>query len=207
MAQLQWICLQCRRPRFDRWVGKIPWRKERLPTPVFWPGEFHWLYSPWGCKESDTTEWLSLSLLYNIVMVFAIHQHELTIGIHVSPPSWTPLPFANIFKTKGFHTHTHTRTHTTGLILYPELSSGFLWGEELRDLPQSSLFMYFTLSNLLCSSGWFMHIFKFATRAIKMQTRAFSGAPSADGPDLIPGWLTRSRMPQLRPRAAKYMNQ
>ena len=21
--------------------GKIPWRRERLPTPVFWPGEFH----------------------------------------------------------------------------------------------------------------------------------------------------------------------
>jgi len=23
------------------WVGKMPWRRERLPTPVFWPGEFH----------------------------------------------------------------------------------------------------------------------------------------------------------------------
>ena len=33
------------------WVGKIPWRRERLPTPVFWPREFHGLYSPWGCKE------------------------------------------------------------------------------------------------------------------------------------------------------------
>ena len=31
-------------------------------TPVFWPGEFHGLYSPWGCKESDMTEWLSLLL-------------------------------------------------------------------------------------------------------------------------------------------------
>ena len=31
-----------------------------LPTPVFWPGEFHRLYSPWGRKESDTTERLSL---------------------------------------------------------------------------------------------------------------------------------------------------
>ena len=38
------------------WVGKIPWRRERLPTPVFWPGEFHGLYSPWGHKESDTIE-------------------------------------------------------------------------------------------------------------------------------------------------------
>ena len=41
---------QCRRPGFDPWVGKIPWRRERLPTPVFWPGESHGLYSPWGCK-------------------------------------------------------------------------------------------------------------------------------------------------------------
>ena len=43
------------------WFGKIPWNWERLPTPVFWPGEFHGLYSPWGGKESDTTELLSLS--------------------------------------------------------------------------------------------------------------------------------------------------
>ena len=42
------------------WVGKIPWRRERLPTPAFWPGEFHGLYSPWGHKESDMTEGLSL---------------------------------------------------------------------------------------------------------------------------------------------------
>ena len=41
-----------------------PWRKEKLPTPVFWPGELHGLYSPWGCKESDTTERLSLSLSF-----------------------------------------------------------------------------------------------------------------------------------------------
>ena len=45
-----------RRPGFDLWVGKSPWRRERLPTPVFWPGEFHGLYSPWGRKEPDTTE-------------------------------------------------------------------------------------------------------------------------------------------------------
>ena len=40
----------------ETWVGKIPWRREMLPTPVFWPGEFHGLYSPFGFKESDTTE-------------------------------------------------------------------------------------------------------------------------------------------------------
>ena len=46
---------------FDPWVGKIPWRIKWQPTPVFLPGESHGQrnlvgYSPWGCKESDTTE-------------------------------------------------------------------------------------------------------------------------------------------------------
>ena len=38
------------------------WRRKRLPTPVFWPGEFHGLCSRWGCKESDMTKQLLLSL-------------------------------------------------------------------------------------------------------------------------------------------------
>ena len=37
-----------------------------LPTPVFWPGEFHWLYKPGGHKELDTTEQLSLHFTYII---------------------------------------------------------------------------------------------------------------------------------------------
>ena len=44
---------QCRRCRFDPWVGKIPWRRKWKPPPVFLPGEFHGQrslvgYSPWG---------------------------------------------------------------------------------------------------------------------------------------------------------------
>ena len=64
---LSWwrIFLQCRRPRLNSWVRKIPWRRVRLPTPVFWPGEFHGQrslagYSPWSCKETDRIEWLML---------------------------------------------------------------------------------------------------------------------------------------------------
>ena len=53
------MCQKCRRPGFDPWVGKFLWRREWPPTPVFWPGEFHGLYSPWGRKELDTTEQLS----------------------------------------------------------------------------------------------------------------------------------------------------
>ena len=43
------------RPGFNPWVGKIPWRRERLPTPIFWTGESHGLYSPWSCRTSLNT--------------------------------------------------------------------------------------------------------------------------------------------------------
>ena len=48
-----------RKKKWPRLCCVLPWRRERLPTPVFWPGEFHGLYSSWGRKESDMTEQLS----------------------------------------------------------------------------------------------------------------------------------------------------
>ena len=51
------------------WLGRSPGERERLPTPVFWPGEFHGLYSPWGCKESDRTEQLSLAHFHTHFLV------------------------------------------------------------------------------------------------------------------------------------------
>ena len=66
---LRWesICLQSGRLRFNPWVGKIPWRRKWQSTLVLLPGKSHGGrslvdYSPWGCKESDMTGWLSLSL-------------------------------------------------------------------------------------------------------------------------------------------------
>ena len=48
----------------ETWVRSLGWEdpleKGKATTSVFWPGEFHGLYSPWGRKESDTTEKLSL---------------------------------------------------------------------------------------------------------------------------------------------------
>ena len=39
----------------------ISWKRKWQSTPVVLPGKFHGLsplvgYSPWGCKDSDTTE-------------------------------------------------------------------------------------------------------------------------------------------------------
>ena len=58
---------QCRRLGFNPLVRKIPWKRKQQPTPVFLPGKFHEQrslagYSSWGCKESDTAEWLSMPL-------------------------------------------------------------------------------------------------------------------------------------------------
>ena len=63
----EYICLQCRRPMFDPWIGKIRWRREWRPSPVFLPGEFcgEWSlvgYSPWDRKELDLPGRLTLSL-------------------------------------------------------------------------------------------------------------------------------------------------
>ena len=47
---------QCKRPRYDLSVGKIPWRRKQQSTPVFLPGKSHRQgslggYSPWGHKR------------------------------------------------------------------------------------------------------------------------------------------------------------
>ena len=70
--------LQCRRPGFDPWVGKIPWRRERLPTPVFWPGELHGLYHPQSRKESDITGDFHSRLLPDF---YSLHSY---IHLHIS---------------------------------------------------------------------------------------------------------------------------
>ena len=59
---------QCRRLGFYPWVGKIPWRRKWQLTPVFLPGRSHEQrslagYSPWGCKDSDTTEHIHISIV------------------------------------------------------------------------------------------------------------------------------------------------
>ena len=46
---LRWlsICLQCRRPGFNPWVGNIPWRRKWQPMPVLLPGKSHM----YGCES------------------------------------------------------------------------------------------------------------------------------------------------------------
>ena len=64
--------LQCGRPGFDPWVGKILWRRKWQPTPVLLPGKSHGQrsvvgYSPRGRKESDTTEQHHFTSLWSLL--------------------------------------------------------------------------------------------------------------------------------------------
>ena len=64
-------------------VGKISWRREWLPTPVLLPGKSHGQrslldFSPWGCKESDTTDRVTLSLTCGLLILPIIQKLKLS---------------------------------------------------------------------------------------------------------------------------------
>ena len=98
-------CRRLKRRRFDPWVGKIPWSRKWLPTPVFLPGESHGQrsivgYTPWGHKASDTTEvdlactheldrfkfWICYLLLVLDTQIYSIHILDMILYPH--PESW-----------------------------------------------------------------------------------------------------------------------
>ena len=58
---------QCRKCRFNSWVGKIPWSRKRHPTPVFLPGEIPWTEEPGGLQSIGLQrvgyDWSDLALL------------------------------------------------------------------------------------------------------------------------------------------------
>ena len=67
VAQRWRICLQCRRPGFNPWIKKIPWRRSWQPTTIFLPGESHggaWYATIHRVTESDTTEQIHLFNLF-----------------------------------------------------------------------------------------------------------------------------------------------
>ena len=61
MAQTIYKLPVMQQTQFDPWCRDVLWKREWLPTPVFLPGKSHGQrslvgYSPWGCKELDTTK-------------------------------------------------------------------------------------------------------------------------------------------------------
>ena len=83
--------------KFDPWVEKLPWRRTWQPAPVLLPGESQGQrslvgYHPWGHKESDTTEQLTLSLspACRVLAVSVIQFHTSQKRALVSPVPFMP---------------------------------------------------------------------------------------------------------------------
>ena len=115
---------------FCPWVGKIPWRRERLPTPVFWPGEFHGWCSPWGSKESDATEQLSLSLC-----IFGLRNRKGTSGVCVVQSLNSDLPVTVFEEDHMHHEFGYWNVYTCSgrvCVVFLQLFA-FMWGEESTD--------------------------------------------------------------------------
>ena len=133
------ICQQCGRFGYDPWIGMILWRREWQPTPIFLPGESHGQrsslvgYSPWGRKESDTTEWLKhththththvlsgkkelASLKGRTVAVwkerdywFSVHYYKIAIWKQVKSASqhhWAPIRLSSEVSKMSIRKHT-----------------------------------------------------------------------------------------------------
>ena len=90
------------RPGFDPWVRKDPCRRAWQPTPVFLPGEFYGKrslagYSPWGHKESDRSEQLTLSLSYLIQnKLFQSELRSYQSSLHFKPRTFLSLQKSSI---------------------------------------------------------------------------------------------------------------
>ncbi|KAB0372828.1 hypothetical protein FD755_015581 [Muntiacus reevesi] len=101
-------------------LGSIP----GLHTPVFWPGEFHGLYSPWGCKELDMTEQLSLYVYifyFSIYFTFSffLFTYMLCYSAHFFPKLDGLLVFTLKFWSLEFHVREKTSRDTNLFLISP----------------------------------------------------------------------------------------
>ena len=98
-------CGRCKRRGFNPWVGKTWGRKWQL-APVFLPGKFHGqrslaAYSPWGCRDSDTTNHTHTHLMTHIHHYSILKNSFTALKILCAPPihpshppnSWKSLSF------------------------------------------------------------------------------------------------------------------
>ena len=79
---LKWerICIQCRRPGFNPWIGKILWRKTQQSTPVFLAGQSHGQSGPGGLQSMGLQRagqnWVTNTHMSTHLTLFKIEQHK-----------------------------------------------------------------------------------------------------------------------------------
>ena len=116
---LSWkrIPLQCRRPGFDPWVGKIPWWRAWQPTPVFLPGESPWTEESgrllsWGHKESDMTKQLRAAIGPEMPGIFDPTVHSRDEDVPVYKGTWPVKQLFRVLPPKGAFTFHKPKQHS-----------------------------------------------------------------------------------------------
>ena len=87
-------CRRYKRLRIDPWVGKIPCRRARQPTPVFLPGESNRQrslvgYSPWRCKSRTWLKWLSTQSWHRLSLGNSTYTNRALEASEASEPETT----------------------------------------------------------------------------------------------------------------------
>ena len=118
---------------FSPWVRKIPWRRKWHPTPVLLPGKSHGRrslvgYSPWGHKESDTTEQLHSLTTSQVHSPF---QHLFSPQISYPPPLLDSQSSTVFYVTEKIETIRRARPQDTHLIYSPSYTASPVTGSTL----------------------------------------------------------------------------
>ena len=119
-------------------LGRFPWSRERLPTPVFWPGEIHGLHSLWGCKESDTTERLSIQSMPISDFGHLSLQLIIRMPVLLECQLWYILSFVkmlekvNIFITGAHYSQLYDGTFPSILVFWHEEPGIIKWWPYLK---------------------------------------------------------------------------
>ena len=115
---------QCRRPGFEPWIRKIPWRRKWQSTLVFLPGEFHGQslvgYSPRGHRIEHN--WMTDTFNQEIIFPHLIIQH---------PPwnlsLWWKIAFAHL----PVKMQSYRRLRSSGASL--SFLKSFIWKQTICD--------------------------------------------------------------------------
>ena len=98
-------CRRHKRHRFNPWVRKIPWGRAWKPTSVLLPGKSHGQrslvgYNPWGCKDSDTAQWLNSNNILAQAGPESSDKGEHSPEVGGAAVPW-PLPVSRSLGTRG----------------------------------------------------------------------------------------------------------
>ena len=135
--RLRWqrICLQCERPGFDPWVGKVPWRRQWLPNPLFWPGEFQ------QSMRLQKVNWA------NLLFTFTFH----CAGVLKPGGKWAYIYIFSVIARVNNLTQIFLTETTEGFLQWIINSMWVTWNSHLTLCPASctSLFSFLSFLELV----------------------------------------------------------